>query len=40
MDLVAGTYGDDAGFVVQNLSERIDRFISEYLRVNRVACGD
>ncbi len=37
---VAGTYGDDTGFVVQNLSEHIDRFISDYLRVNDVACGD
>lgn len=34
-----GTYGLDAGFIVQNLSEHLDRFLAAYLRVNEPACG-
>ena len=34
----AGTHGGDAGFILQGLSERLDRFILEYLRVNEDAC--
>ena len=33
-----GTHGQDAGFIVQWLSEYVDRFIDEYLRVNEDAC--
>ena len=33
-----GTHGGDAGFLLQNLSEQLDRFILEYLRVNEDAC--
>ena len=34
----AGTHGGDAGFILQGLSEYLDRFILEYLRVNEDAC--
>ena len=34
----AGTHGGDAGFILQSLSEYLDRFILEYLRVNEDAC--
>ena len=34
----AGTHGGDAGFILQGLSEDLDRFILEYLRVNEDAC--
>ena len=34
----AGTHGRDAGFILQGLSEHLDRFILEYLRVNEHAC--
>ena len=33
-----GTHGGDAGFILQGLSEYLDRFILEYLRVNEDAC--
>lgn len=33
-----GVHGRDAGFVLQNVSEHIDEFIDEYLRVNAEAC--
>ena len=33
-----GKHGGDAGFILQGLSERLDRFILEYLRVNEDAC--
>ena len=35
----AGTHGRDAGYILQNLSENIDRFIVEYLRVNEGSCN-
>ena len=34
----AGTHGGDAGFILQGLSEYLDSFILEYLRVNEDAC--
>lgn len=34
----AGTHGGDAGYVLQVLSESLDRFVVEYLRVNEAAC--
>ena len=34
-----GTYAGDAGFILQHVSEQLDRFILEYLRVNEAACG-
>ena len=34
----AGTHGGDAGSILQGLSEHLDRFILEYLRVNEDAC--
>ena len=34
----AGTHGGDAGFIMQSLSEKIDEFVLEYLRVNEEAC--
>ena len=33
-----GTHGGDAGFILQGLSENLDRFILAYLRVNEDAC--
>ncbi len=34
-----GMHGGDAGFIMQNLSERLDHFVLEYLRINEDACG-
>ena len=34
-----GTHGGNAGFILQHLSEHLDRFVLEYLRVNEAACG-
>ena len=34
----AGTHGGDAGFILQSVSESLDSFILEYLRVNEDAC--
>ena len=36
---VVGTHGNDAGYIMQLLSESLDAFIGEYLRVNEVACS-
>ena len=33
-----GTHGGDAGYIMQSVSERLDQFILEYLRVNEGAC--
>ena len=35
---VTGTHDGDTGFIVQGVSEHLDRFIVEYLRVNEAAC--
>ena len=35
---VTGTHGGDAGYVLQALSESLDTFLVEYLRVNEAAC--
>ena len=34
-----GTHSRDAGHIMQNLSEKMDKFIVEYLRVNEGACN-
>ena len=34
-----GTHGRDANYILQGLSENLDRFVLEYLRVNEAACG-
>ena len=34
-----GTHGGDASFILQSVSEYLDRFVLEYLRVNEAACG-
>ena len=34
-----GTHGGDAGYILQSVSEYLDRFILEYLRANESACG-
>ena len=34
-----GTHGGDAGYILQDLSESMDKFLVEYLRVNESACG-
>ena len=36
---LAGTHGGDAGYILQSVSEQMDRFVAEYLRVNESACG-
>ena len=36
---VTGTHGRDADYILQGLSELLDRFVLEYLRVNEAACG-
>ena len=33
-----GTHGGDAGYIMQSVSEHLDRFILEYLRVNEEYC--
>lgn len=33
-----GTHGSDAGYVLQALSEFVDTFVVEYLRVNEAVC--
>ena len=33
-----GTHGGDAGYILQAISERMDQFINEYLRINAPAC--
>ena len=35
---VLGMQGKDADFIMQSVSEQLDRFILEYLRVNETAC--
>ena len=35
----AGTHGGDASFILQYVSEYMDRFVVEYLRVNESACA-
>ena len=34
-----GMHAGDAGYILQHVSEHLDRFILEYLRVNEAACG-
>lgn len=34
----AGTHGQNASFILQAVSEQVDKFIDEYLRVNEEAC--
>ena len=34
-----GTYGGDAGFIIQGLSSYLDEFLANYLRVNDPACN-
>ena len=34
----AGTHGGDPGFIISGLSESMDKFLVEYLRVNESAC--
>ena len=34
-----GTHGGNAGYILQSVSEHLDRFVLEYLRVNEAACG-
>lgn len=34
-----GTHGGDSGYILSALSEHIDQFMVEYLRVNEDACG-
>ena len=33
-----GTHGGNGGFILQGVSEHLDRFVLEYLRVNETVC--
>ena len=33
-----GTHGRNAGYIVQNVSEKVDKFLVEYMRVNEQDC--
>ena len=33
-----GTHGGNAGFILQGVSEHLDKFVLEYLRVNETVC--
>ena len=35
---VTGTHGRNSGFILSQVSQRVDKFIDEYLRVNEDAC--
>ena len=35
---VTGTHGRDPGYIIQSISEKLDKFLVEYLRVNEEAC--
>ena len=35
---VTGTHGRNASYIVSNLSELLDKFLADYLRVNEAAC--
>ena len=39
MESSTGTHSGDDGFIVQSVSELLDKFLVEYLRVNEEACG-
>ena len=34
-----GTHGSDASFIIRSLSQHLDTFLADYLRVNETACG-
>ena len=34
-----GTHGRDSGFILSGVSQHLDRFLVEFLRVNEAACG-
>ncbi len=34
-----GTHSGDAGYILQSVSEHLDHFVLDYLRVNEVACN-
>ena len=34
-----GTHGDDSGYILSNISQYLDQFLVEFLRVNEEACG-
>ena len=34
-----GTHGRDASYILSSVSQKVDKFIDEYLRVNEAACG-
>ena len=35
----AGTHGRDAGYILSTVSQHLDQFLVEFLRVNEEACG-
>ena len=39
-DGMFGAHGQDANFIVSSLSELLDKFLAEYLRVNEAACTE
>lgn len=36
---VLGTHGGDASYIVSSLSQHLDQFLTEHLRVNEEACN-
>lgn len=36
---VTGTHGGNAGYILSNVSQHMDRFLVEFLRVNEAECG-
>ncbi len=36
---VVGTHGRDPGYILSSVSQHVDKFIDEYLRVNEPACS-
>ena len=37
---MGGTHGQSAEFIVSNLSGTLDKFLTEYLRMNESACTE
>ena len=37
---ITGTHGEAAEFIISGLSGLLDRFLTEYLRVNESACTE
>lgn len=38
-ELSTGTHGGDGGYILQNVSQAVDSFLVQFLRVNELACA-